>query len=67
LAESHPPPPLPCAANARKHRNIADATFVLKWNVMPYVGLLAYGDDASSGRIVLPRRSEVEKGAKVYY
>lgn len=34
---------------------------------MPWVGLLAYGDDANSGSITIPRRSEVEKGAKVYY
>lgn len=46
------------------HSNIQNATFTLKWNVMPHVGLLAYGDEATSGSMAVPKRVPGDKNSK---
>ncbi|UZJ51249.1 hypothetical protein CBS101457_000569 [Exobasidium rhododendri] len=41
---------------SKSFSNITTATFFLKWNVMPKVGLLAYGDEAQTGSIDVPKK-----------
>ncbi|CAO1624302.1 unnamed protein product [Parajaminaea phylloscopi] len=36
--------------------DIASANFSLRWNVMPHVGLLAYGQEAQTGSLPIPVR-----------
>ncbi|CAO1623310.1 unnamed protein product [Sympodiomycopsis kandeliae] len=52
---------------SKKWGNVPSATFTLKYNIMPKVGLLAYGDETKSkGAIPIPKRiiteQEKEKG-----
>lgn len=46
-------------------RNITSATFTLKWNVMPKVGILAYGDEAQTGSIEVPKKLLTADGQKI--
>lgn len=43
--------------------NVTSAEFVLNWNVMPYVGVLAYGEQARTDSVAVPLRAIEEKGA----
>ncbi|KAE8216781.1 hypothetical protein CF319_g276 [Tilletia indica] len=43
----------------KSFQNITDVTFTLKWNAMPHVGALAYGDEARTGSIKVPAKSVV--------
>lgn len=49
----------------RIKRNITSATFTLKWNVMPKVGILAYGDEAQTGSIEVPKKLLTADGQKI--
>lgn len=52
--------------NLHTTRHIPSARFTLKWNLMPKIGLLAYGNEATSGEIAIPQRvisqQEAEEG-----
>lgn len=48
----------------RIQSNITSATFTLKWNVMPKVGILAYGDEAQTGSIEVPKKLLAADGQK---
>ncbi|PWN18045.1 hypothetical protein BCV69DRAFT_285340 [Microstroma glucosiphilum] len=43
-------------AEGGKWSKIPSATFTLRWNIMPHVGLLAYGHEASTGSVQIPAR-----------
>ena len=49
---------------SKSFSNITKAEFVLKWNVMPYVGALAYGDEARTGPVSIPLRAIEAEGGK---
>ncbi|PWY99858.1 signal peptidase 22 kDa subunit [Testicularia cyperi] len=56
----------------RSFKNIENATFVLKYNVMPKVGMLHYGDEHTTGSIAIPKRQLLPNGdepklLRVYY
>lgn len=40
--------------------NVNSTYFTLHWNVMPYVGVLAYGDELSTEPLPVPKRIEGE-------
>ncbi|KAL9938681.1 hypothetical protein V8E36_002400 [Tilletia maclaganii] len=44
-------------AVSKSFKNITDVEFVLKWNAMPHVGALAYGDEARTGSLKIPARA----------
>ncbi|KAK0546602.1 Signal peptidase complex subunit [Tilletia horrida] len=48
----------------KSFKNITDVTFTLKWNAMPHVGALAYGDEARTGSIKVPARALVDADGK---
>lgn len=48
--------------------NISASAFTLKWNVMPHVGLLAYGDEQRTREYHLPARLDNDgKVVKLYF
>lgn len=54
------------ADNVPLDRNVTSTTFTLKWNVMPHVGILAYGDEARTGELEVPKKvvPVIEEGAR---
>ena len=57
---------------ARRNRDINNATFTLKYNVMPKVGLLLYGDEFVSQSVPIPAaqllpNGEQPKLKRLYY
>lgn len=55
---------IPLSPTPPPSRNITGATFTLKWNVMPKVGILAYGDEAQTGSIEVPKKVLPVEGEK---
>lgn len=47
------------------YSNINSTTFILKWNVMPKVGILAYGDEAHTGSVEVPKKVVGEDGQRI--
>ncbi|KDN41429.1 signal peptidase 22 kDa subunit [Tilletiaria anomala UBC 951] len=49
---------------SKSFNNITQAEFILKWNTMPYVGALAYGDQARTEPVPVPVRAIKEEGTQ---
>lgn len=47
--------------------DINATSFTLKWNTMPHVGALAYGDEARTGQLAVPKRIESAEPERLWF
>ncbi|MCO5596145.1 hypothetical protein L7F22_050205 [Adiantum nelumboides] len=52
---------------SKNFANVNGSTFTLKWNTMPKVGILAYGDEQRTNEYSIPARLQRDGIAELYF